>query len=664
MCEVRSFRFVALGSLLVLSVAAGATAGGQPGVIGVRLASRDGWLTIESAMENMPAGRAGLQAGDRIAKINGTPAQNATLEDGLTRMAGPVGEKVTLTILRPAADKTEELEVTLVREAMPSALTGRPRPQGPPPSTPTREAQQVQWHGNKIVSRILPYADFVSLFIRLPVAHAAATGRDVHVAIVALAPARGVPALLRGIAPAAQVHEFTLAPDSNEVQPLCAKLKEAGCRVVLVPDPEAWRPQPLKAFAQTILADRLTLVVPADLSEDAGRIETINALQSLGALTVGRVDRQSMVVERSSDKGKAFNRRIRTIRPDVFSTIGLSPQVDARTPAGAAAGVAALVLEKWPGLSGPEVRRRIIDGARSGWQMTSVETGLWMPALTVDPITTKYTPTDEKAVFRFRTLDAAGALDVDTEIPWFLNMLNCHKAWEITKGRGAVAVVTDQGFHIRHPDLVDHIKTTAHFGPHSFESSEQNFHGTDMSRILLAIAPEARIIPVLCSSGKGMDELPSSIAKSFEFAIEQKADVISASWAGWFNKNQELLTAVRKAADSGVVVSWFHFPQTHPGVLRSSFTYDWWNEQPCLGFADRFLTDPPGFHPVEIEAGLSGTAPQAAGLAALAKSVNPTLTPAQVEKLIFENSDPIGGNVLIPDAYRIVQAAQKKTPGG
>jgi hypothetical protein len=662
MREVRFFWCVVLGSLLVLPLTAGSTAEAQPGIIGIRLASHDGWLTIEFVAENMPAARAGLRPGDRIAKIDGVPAQNMSLQDGVARLVGPVGEKVTLTILRSAAGKTEELEVTIAREAMPSALANRQRPQRPPSSTPTREAQPVQWRGNKIVSRVLPYGDLVSLFIRLPVAHAAAAGRDVHVAIVASAPVPRVLAVLRGIAPAAQLHEYTLAPDANDVQPLCARLKEAGCRVVVVPDPQVRRPQPLKAFAETILSSKLLLVVPADLSEDADRIETINALHSLGALTVGRVDRQSMVVERSSDKAKAFNKRIRTIHTDVFSTIGLG-DVDARTPAITTAGVAALVLEKWPALSGPEVRRKIVDGARSVWQMTSVETGRWMPALTVDPITTQYTPTDEKAVFRFRALDAAGALDVDTEIPWFLNMLNCHKAWEITKGQGVTVVVSDQGFHIRHPGLVDHIQTTAHFGPLSFESSEQNFHGTDMSRILLAVAPEARIIPALCSSNRGMDELPPNIAKSFEFAVEQKADVITASWAGWFNTNQELLAAVRQAADSGVVVSWFHFPEAHPGVLRSSFTYAWWAEEPCLGFADRFLTDLPGFHPVEIEAGLSGTAPQAAGLAALAKSVNPALTPAQIEELIFENSDPIGANVLIPDAYRLVQAAQKKTPG-
>jgi len=417
MREVRFFWFVVLGSLLALPLMAGSTASAAPGVIGIRLASQDGWLTIEFVAENMPAGRAGLRAGDRIAKIDGIPAQNMTLQDGLARVTGPVGEKVTLTIVRTAAGKTEELEVTLVREAMPSILAKRQRPQGPGPYTPTRDAQPVQWHGNKIVSRVLPYPDFVSLFIRLPLAHAAATGRDVHVAIVASAPARGVSALLQGIAPAAQTHEYTLARDSNEVQPLCAKLKEAGCRVVLVPDPEAWPQQPLKAFAEAILASKLTLIVPADLSEDAAKIETVNALHSLGALTVGRVDRQSLVVDGSSDKVKAFNRHIRTIPTDVFSTVGLEPHVDARTPAGTVAGVAALVLEKWPSLSGPEVGRRIIDGSRSVWQVTSVETGRWMPLVTVDPITTKYSPTDEKAVFRFRALDAAGALTSTRRFP-------------------------------------------------------------------------------------------------------------------------------------------------------------------------------------------------------------------------------------------------------
>ncbi len=108
--------------------------------------------------------------------------------------------------------------------------------------------------------------------------------------------------------------------------------------------------------------------------------------------------------------------------------------------------------------------------------------------------------------------------------------------------------------------------------------------------------------------------------------------------------------------DHGAVLSWFHYPKAYPGLLRSRFIY--WSEAGApLGFADRFLTDPPGFHPVEIEAGLSGTAPQAAGLAALVRSVNPQLTPKQVGELIVQNATPIGAGVLIADAHKTVQAA-------
>ena len=87
-------------------------------------------------------------------------------------------------------------------------------------------------------------------------------------------------------------------------------------------------------------------------------------------------------------------------------------------------------------------------------------------------------------------------------------------------------------------------------------------------------------------------------------------------------------------------------------------------EEPGIRFIDRFLTIPPGFYPVEAAAGLSSTAPQAAGVAALAKSVNPKLTPQQIERLIFENSTPIGnGKVRIPDAYKIVVTAQEMARG-
>jgi len=401
------------------------------------------------------------------------------------------------------------------------------------------------------------------------------------------------------------------------------------------------------------------VVVSSDLSDDSGVIYRINQAQQAGALTVGRVDRQSLVLKpiEGGEGGLPFNPRIREIQTDVFSTVGVERMDPAAIAAATAAGVAALVLEKWPHMTAPQLRQKVIQGARSVWQMIGGNDMREIP-FTVDPVTTEFKPRNSGCVFRFRALDAASALGVDTEIPWFLNALNCSKAWELTRGKGVRAVITDQGFHLQHPALVNCIETSRCFGPLTFKTKDQNFHGTDMSRIFLAIAPEARIVPVLCS-GEGREELVGNIARSFRLAAELKADVISGSWAGWFNTDTNLLSAVRESADAGVVTAWFHFPKPYPGVLRPTFTYaGGWDAEPRMGFLDRFTTDPPGFHPVEIEAGLSATAPQAAGIAALAKSVNPRLTPAQVEKLIVEHSTSIGGGILIPDAWQIAQAAR------
>ncbi|MCH9001771.1 MAG: hypothetical protein IIC02_04285 [Planctomycetes bacterium] len=444
----------------------------------------------------------------------------------------------------------------------------------------------------------------------------------------------------------------------------------AAARLCGGPQRERWQERRTAvALVRKLIINGVTVLTPSDLSEDEARIGIINELHAIGAITVGRVNRQSMVMkDGESDSDQApLNRRIRDIQTDLFSTMSLEPAHDEAVAVATTTGVAALVLEKWPTLSPREVRKRMVKGGRHVWQATSVETGRWnFWTCAVDPITTRYTPTFEKAIFRFRVLDAPGCLDVDTEIPWFLNMLNCQKAWKITRGQGAVVVVSDQGFHLQHPELVGRIETTAEFGPVSLNAFFQNFHGTDMCRIVLAVAPEAKIMPVLCSARPNRDRnenvasLAENIARSFQFAAEKKADAISASSMESLNDDTNLLAAIRRAVDRGVMVSWFHYPLRYPGVLRPSFTYlQTWRGEKAIGFADRFVTDPPGFHPVEIEAGLSGTAPQAAGIVALVRSVNSKLTPQEIETLIFENSTPIGQGIFIPDAHAIVSAAAR-----
>jgi hypothetical protein len=520
----------------------------------------------------------------------------------------------------------------------------------------SKKNEPIQWEGNKIVSRVLPYTDFVSLFVRLPIAHCAATGKGVGIAVVGLSREVHIETVIKQTAPGAIVKSYVWDSEGADRDGLLRYLAGNACRIVVLPDGHQWPASQIQDLVQDLIKDNVLVVLPSDLSEEKETIQTVNGLQAFGVLTVGRVDRQSLVMERGREGRKPFNAHIRDIQTDVFSTIGIGPSEHALNPVATVSGMAALVWEKWPDLSAKEVKERIVSGARPVWQNTVIETGKWPGRVFVNPVTTEYTPRDEKTVFRFRAADAAGALGVDTEIPWFLNMLNCHKAWEITRGQGIVAAISDQGFHLRHPALKDRIKTQQSFGPRSLTSPSQNFHGTDMSRIFLSVAPEAQIIPLLCSS-KNSETLPQAIVKSFEYAKDNKVDVISASWYSRINDHPGLLSAIREAVDGGAVVSWFHYPEPYPGLLRSSFTYASWSEDTCIGFSDRFLTNPPGFHPVEIEAGLSGTAPQAAGIAALAKSVNPELNPGQIEKLIYENSTPIGNGVLVPDAYAIVRAA-------
>lgn len=85
--------------------------------LGIEITIRDGVLTVVSPIEDTPAYRAGIQAGDQILRIDGEPTKNLSLMDAVKRMRGPKGTKVTLTIMREGFPKPKEF--TLVRDVIP-----------------------------------------------------------------------------------------------------------------------------------------------------------------------------------------------------------------------------------------------------------------------------------------------------------------------------------------------------------------------------------------------------------------------------------------------------------------------------------------------------------------------------------------------------------------
>ncbi len=87
--------------------------GGVGIVIGVRTNSGKGvTLTVSETMEDTPASRGGITAGDRIIKINGQSTEKFTLDDAVRRLRGKPGTDVTVTIFRPATEQESEIKLT------------------------------------------------------------------------------------------------------------------------------------------------------------------------------------------------------------------------------------------------------------------------------------------------------------------------------------------------------------------------------------------------------------------------------------------------------------------------------------------------------------------------------------------------------------------------
>ncbi len=85
---------------------------GQFGGLGIEVTMEDGLIKVISPIDDSPAAKAGLKAGDYIAAINSTPVQGLSLNDAIAKMRGPSGSQVKLTILRPGAKKPFDVMLT------------------------------------------------------------------------------------------------------------------------------------------------------------------------------------------------------------------------------------------------------------------------------------------------------------------------------------------------------------------------------------------------------------------------------------------------------------------------------------------------------------------------------------------------------------------------
>ena len=87
---------------------------GEFGGLGIEVSMESGVVKVISPIDDTPASRAGIKAGDYIVKINDTQVQGKSLSEAVDLMRGPVGSGIKLTIRRRGEKKA--LNFNIIRE--------------------------------------------------------------------------------------------------------------------------------------------------------------------------------------------------------------------------------------------------------------------------------------------------------------------------------------------------------------------------------------------------------------------------------------------------------------------------------------------------------------------------------------------------------------------
>src|ERR1700752_776972 len=87
---------------------------GEFGGLGIEVTMEEGVIKVVAPIDETPAAKAGIRAGDLITYLDDEAVQGLTLNQAVDKMRGPVNTKIKLKIVRKGQDKP--IEVTLTRD--------------------------------------------------------------------------------------------------------------------------------------------------------------------------------------------------------------------------------------------------------------------------------------------------------------------------------------------------------------------------------------------------------------------------------------------------------------------------------------------------------------------------------------------------------------------
>ena len=260
---------------------------------------------------------------------------------------------------------------------------------------------------------------------------------------------------------------------------------------------------------------------------------------------------------------------------------------------------------------------------------------------------------------------AATANDPYFSSGWHLPKIGAPAAWDYSTGSGVTIAVLDSGVDGSHPDLIGKLVSGWNFIDNNSNTSDVYGHGTMVSGAAAAasnnslgvasVAGGASIMPIRVTDTSGNGSL-TAIASGLVWAADHGAQVANLSFYGpsasstvlnaaQYMKNKGGLVtesagnygteAPFASTDTMIVVS-----ATGSSDTRTSWSsYGSYVDVAAPGEGIWTTTNGGGYGAVS---GTSFSAPITAGVIALMMAANPSLTPGQLEQLLFSTAQDLG----------------------
>jgi uncharacterized repeat protein (TIGR02543 family) len=246
-------------------------------------------------------------------------------------------------------------------------------------------------------------------------------------------------------------------------------------------------------------------------------------------------------------------------------------------------------------------------------------------------------------------------------------------AWSITEGSPDVVIaVIDTGIDIDHPELISSMASTGFDAVSSQEglafADDDRGHGTRVAGVIAAdkdnnigiagAAPNVTILPIKANYPGTTSFRDSYVINGILYAIEQEVDIINLS-IGNTSYNALMAQAVQQAEAAGILVvaasgntgkQQYIYPAAYQHSLSVGSVSDTMNKSFFTTFNDKLDLMAPGHNIITTDrngyyamvSGTSFASPYVAAMAAMIKSVYPSMTPADLKERLIESAIDAG----------------------